>query len=310
MNVIQSEHESRVRHGRSAMVVIILLGLFAFSFTASLFSSGSRRDESEIVQAEPAQSPLPAATSKPARPADTAEQLKRSEVDAEFFEAYAGAAPSQAATNDSGTQAIAKEAEIPAEVPIASAQAFAATTIPEPQFRQWQSADGKFTVEARLRAYRDGVVTLEKRNGTPASVPLAKLAVADHQAVAEQIRVETGTRIVLGKVMSVTPERRFVFRAMNMKANEVAFQGLEFPSFTASSEAMQAIIGRQGWIEWSQTDTDGRPLATLYLDGENVNLTLLAKGAARLVDKTAADPRALNAEMLAKKEVVGIWKAE
>ena len=46
-------------------------------------------------------------------------------------------------------------------------------------FRRWQSADGKFTVEAKMLARNNGDVRLELRDGKEITVPLTKLSEAD-----------------------------------------------------------------------------------------------------------------------------------
>jgi hypothetical protein len=49
------------------------------------------------------------------------------------------------------------------------------------EWRIWKSADGKYTVEARLSELDGSVVVLEKRDGTVVRVPLEKLGEADRE---------------------------------------------------------------------------------------------------------------------------------
>lgn len=61
----------------------------------------------------------------------------------------------------------------------AFASAAAVPADPQPKFRTWTSADGKFTVEAKLVTVEGNQVKLERRDGSVVTVPLEKLSEAD-----------------------------------------------------------------------------------------------------------------------------------
>jgi hypothetical protein len=59
---------------------------------------------------------------------------------------------------------------------------------PADEFRTWTSADGNFTLEAKLLGAENGNVRLERRNGAVITVPLTKLSEADAEYVREASR--------------------------------------------------------------------------------------------------------------------------
>ena len=56
-------------------------------------------------------------------------------------------------------------------------------TISEVAFRKWTS--GKYSTQARLIAFADGIAVLEKSDGKTGRVPYAKLSPADQKFVDE-----------------------------------------------------------------------------------------------------------------------------
>ena len=56
------------------------------------------------------------------------------------------------------------------------------------QFRTWTSADGGFTVKARMAGYAAGTVTLEKEDKTTIKVPLDQLSESDQQFVRDELK--------------------------------------------------------------------------------------------------------------------------
>jgi hypothetical protein len=65
---------------------------------------------------------------------------------------------------------------------------------PEPLvFREWTSANGKFSIEAKYLSSTKQQVTLEKANGTVITVDLSKLSEADRDYVKKQSVTETQT---------------------------------------------------------------------------------------------------------------------
>ena len=64
--------------------------------------------------------------------------------------------------------------------------------VPSESFRFWTSANGKFTVEAIPVDEKDGIITIERRNGERKSIPLNKLSEADREFVAEWRRKMLG----------------------------------------------------------------------------------------------------------------------
>lgn len=61
---------------------------------------------------------------------------------------------------------------------------------PQPQFRAWASANGKYTVEAVLVGSEKGIAHLKKRDGAAIQVPLTKRSAADRKFVIERDKRE------------------------------------------------------------------------------------------------------------------------
>lgn len=58
----------------------------------------------------------------------------------------------------------------------------------EAQFRTWQSANGKFTIDARLVRYSNGTVVLEKRSGEEIDVDQKQLSDDDQTFIQEEMK--------------------------------------------------------------------------------------------------------------------------
>src|SRR4051812_25722354 len=56
--------------------------------------------------------------------------------------------------------------------------------------RTWSDASGKFTLQAKFIASKDGKVTLQRPDGSQFEIELAKLSPADQKYVAEQVKGE------------------------------------------------------------------------------------------------------------------------
>ena len=60
---------------------------------------------------------------------------------------------------------------------------------PEPDYRTWASADGKYTVEARLVKIISGKVTLKRKDtGKEITLPVEKLSPADQAFLKDKTR--------------------------------------------------------------------------------------------------------------------------
>lgn len=71
----------------------------------------------------------------------------------------------------------------------AKEEARLAKELRESQFRTWETADGKFSVEARLERYSAGKVVLERRdNGEMVDVSEELLSLADQQYISEEFK--------------------------------------------------------------------------------------------------------------------------
>lgn len=80
-------------------------------------------------------------------------------------------------------QAILQDAEQRAAI-----EAEQADALTESQFREWRSAEGDFSVTARLDQYVAGVVTLEREDGGSVEVPEEKLSEDDRQYITEEFK--------------------------------------------------------------------------------------------------------------------------
>jgi hypothetical protein len=76
---------------------------------------------------------------------------------------------------------------LPESLPLAAGQTIQANdAVAEEPLRTWTSADGKFTVEARLVSVEDDTVVLKRADGRMVKIALTKLSDADREFVREQ----------------------------------------------------------------------------------------------------------------------------
>jgi len=85
-----------------------------------------------------------------------------------------------------------KRIVMPGTVLMASLWAFASAPLgaAEGQMRNWTDAKGKNTIKAKFLSLEDGVVTLEKEDGTEVEIELKKLSAADQKFAAEAAKMK------------------------------------------------------------------------------------------------------------------------
>ena len=119
-----------------------------------------------------------------------------------------------------------------------------------------------------------------------------------------------------GTVERVVDGDTIVFKAGDAKTQRVRLADIDTPELDQpwGGEAKAALKGwaenRRAQIRIVDTDRYGRLVATLWIDGKNINRRLVAKGHAWVYRRYLRDRALLRLEENAKANGLGLWSSE
>ena len=119
-----------------------------------------------------------------------------------------------------------------------------------------------------------------------------------------------------GTVERVVDGDTIVFKAGDAKTQRVRLADIDTPELDQpwGEEAKAALTGwaenRKVEIRIVDTDRYGRLVATLWIDGKNVNRKLVAKGHAWVYRRYLRDRALLRLEASAKASGIGLWSGK
>lgn len=126
----------------------------------------------------------------------------------------------------------------------------------------------------------------------------------------------TGDYDLIGKVIEIKDGDTFILRADSSGRNvEIRLDGIDTPEWDQhwgrqAERALSKMVSRkQVAVLTSGIDTYGRTLGTLYYDGNNINLRMVAEGHAWWYRHYAENDRQLaEAEAGARNQRLGLWQ--
>ena len=119
-----------------------------------------------------------------------------------------------------------------------------------------------------------------------------------------------------GTVERVVDGDTIVFKAGDAKTQRVRLADIDTPELGQSwgGEAKAALKvwaeNRRGEVRIVDTDRYGRSVATLWIDGQNINRRLVAEGHAWVYRRYLRDRALLSLEASAKASGLGLWSNE
>ena len=122
--------------------------------------------------------------------------------------------------------------------------------------------------------------------------------------------------ILAGTVERVVAGDTIVFKTGDAKTQRVRLADIDIPELDQpwGGEAKAALKGwaenRRAQIRIVDTDRYGRLVATLWIDGKNINRRLVAKGHAWVYRRYLRDRALLRLEENAKANGLGLWSSE
>ena len=130
------------------------------------------------------------------------------------------------------------------------------------------------------------------------------------------LAISTHATIRYGTVERVVDGDTIVFKAGDAKTQRVRLADIDTPELDQpwGGEAKAALKGwaenRRAQIRIVDTDRYGRLVATLWIDGKNINRRLVAKGRAWVYRRYLRDRALLRLEENAKANGLGLWSSE
>lgn len=130
------------------------------------------------------------------------------------------------------------------------------------------------------------------------------------------LAISTHATIRYGTVERVVDGDTIVFKAGDAKTQRVRLADIDTPELDQpwGGEAKAALKGwaenRRAQIRIVDTDRYGRLVATLWIDGKNINRRLVAKGHAWVYRRYLRDRALLRLEENAKANGLGLWSSE
>ena len=130
------------------------------------------------------------------------------------------------------------------------------------------------------------------------------------------LAISTHATIRYGTVERVVDGDTIVFKAGDAKTQRVRLADIDTPELDQpwGGEAKAALKGwaenRRAQIRIVDTDRYGRLVATLWIDGQNINRRLVAKGHAWVYRRYLRDRALLRLEENAKANGLGLWSSE
>ena len=143
-----------------------------------------------------------------------------------------------------------------------------------------------------------------------------RLARASSVFVLVTLAISTHATTRSGTVERVVDGDTIIFLVTGAKTQRVRLADIDTPELDQpwGEEAKVALTGwaekRQGEIRIVDTDRYGRSVATLRIDGKNINRRLVAEGHAWVYRRYLRDRALLSLEASAKASGLGLWSGK
>lgn len=173
-------------------------------------------------------------------------------------------------------------------------------------YREWASADGKFTAQARLLDHTDTHALL-LRDGKHVPAPIAKLSDDDRAFIQSDNR-----KLIVGEVIRIADGDTLTVRA-GEENHRIRFNGIDAPESgqdygNRAKQALAKLAHRKtARVRWTEEDRYGRVLGDVIVGGEWLNLRLVRDGWAWRYVKYSDDSDLIAAEKQAREAKGGLW---
>ncbi len=177
------------------------------------------------------------------------------------------------------------------------------------QLREWHDHEEKILAKSRF-AYGEGdQVALLPQSGQIVLIPQARLSVADRQWVANH-----PLKLLRGKVIYVADGDTIGVLDEKKTTHRIRLEGIDAPESgqaygEKSRQALNRLVyGKQVLVTYEKTDTYGRILGQVYLEGQWINRQLIADGWAWHYRHFSGDAELAKTQTDAEAKHVGLWK--
>lgn len=175
--------------------------------------------------------------------------------------------------------------------------------------REWHDQEDKVFAKSRF-AYLDGdQVALLPQTGQIVLIPQARLSVADRRWV-----TNCPVNILRGKVIYVADGDTIGVLDDNKTTHRIRLEGIDSPESgqaygEKSRQALNRLVyGKQVLVAYEKSDTYGRVLGHVFLDGHWINRQLIADGWAWHYRHFSGDAELAATQTDAAAKQVGLWQ--
>ncbi|PQO33019.1 thermonuclease family protein [Blastopirellula marina] len=175
--------------------------------------------------------------------------------------------------------------------------------------REWHDREDKILAKSRFAYIEGDQVALLPQSGQIVLIPQARLSVTDRQWVTEH-----PLNLLRGKVIYVADGDTIGVLDDKKTTHRIRLEGIDAPESgqafgNRSRQALNDLVyGKQVLVTYEKSDTYGRILGQIYLDGQWINRQLIADGWAWHYRHFSGDAELAETQTAASTKKVGLWK--
>ncbi|RCS52647.1 hypothetical protein DTL42_07350 [Bremerella cremea] len=175
--------------------------------------------------------------------------------------------------------------------------------------REWHDHEDKILAKYRLAYLEEDQVALLPQSGQIVLIPQARLSVADRQWVTDH-----PLNLLRGKVIYVADGDTIVVLDDKKTEHRIRLDGIDAPESgqaygNKSRQSLNRLVyGKQVLVTYEKSDSYGRILGQVYLDGQWVNRQMITDGWAWHYRHFSGDKQLAETQAIAAEKKVGLWQ--
>lgn len=175
--------------------------------------------------------------------------------------------------------------------------------------RTWTDSSGKFSTNATLADYQNGIAYLQKDDGKILVIPAVKLSKADQ----DFLNIKSPS-VISGKVVGVTDGDTITVLDDTKTQYKIRLEGIDAPESSQAygKHAKQAlsdkVFDKDVKIEWQKKDKYQRTLGHVFVDNHWINKEMIEEGWAWHYKEYSKSAVLADAEKQARNNQAGLWK--
>lgn len=175
--------------------------------------------------------------------------------------------------------------------------------------REWHDHEDKILAKYRLAYAEEDQVALLPQSGQIVLIPQARLSVTDRQWVADH-----PLNLLRGKVIYVADGDTIGLLDAKKTTHRIRLDGIDAPESgqaygNKSRQSLNRLVyGKQVLVTFEKSDSYGRILGQVYLDGQWINRQMIADGWAWHYRHFSGDQELAQAQADAAAKQVGLWQ--